>query len=236
MTSVTTGASPNISSADIISKISSFDPKETLTFDYSGLSAKSAVGSFNLPNDKNIIMSFYNAYVPEDVNLTIMTYNPTITPTQSTNQFAVLKDPSIVSTDIINISNSLNSGLANYLAIVHPPTVSYDSRLQTSPISTGGTNIIGSDSTLPDLMTPGGLGLIVVISKNSTLVSISLTRSNYITKVCQESPSTQITEQNTGYSAVLFWSCNITWFCLLLIILCICCISYTRKITKKPIG
>jgi hypothetical protein len=228
-----TASSLDPTSTSLVQLLSTFTKGDTLVFYYPATDSSIGMNNgnfnnFNLPNDKNIVMCFYNAYVPGSVNLSVKTYDPSVTPTDPSNQFAVLKNDDRTTAELVGIIYALSSGSARYMAIIHPTTTVnpvFDSRLQVTTSSTGGVTLIGTDTTMGPLMTPDGFGLVIVISKGSPLISISLSRSNYIQSICQTNCGS-VLSANTTYSPFLFWVCNGIWLFVLIIILLVCSLSY----------
>lgn len=224
-------------SQSIIAQLCSFNPSETLSFVHVNYNAETAGGNFNLPSDKNIVIAFYNSYIFGDVNLLITTYNPTITPTLPTNNFAIPKYPLWVTADIKKIVSLLSSDFTHYLAIRQPTTTALDNDSRLTYSSSGaGISVVGTDSTLSNLLKPGGDGLIVVITKNSPLMNINLSRSSYSPKLYTTPSQGGTNSAGIGsltYGPTLFWVCNGIWLFILIIILCVCLLSGSSSESDK---
>lgn len=224
-------------SNSILTLLTTFAKNETLVFNYTGTNSNMAVGNFNLPNDKNIIISFYNAYVPGNINLSVTTYDPTITPTDPSNQNAVLKSIDDTTSEMIEIVYAISSLSTPYMGIIHPITTTFDARLQATTSSTGGVSITGTDTTLSPLMTPDGFGLVIVISKNSPLININLSRSNYLQTLCQKNCGSILSASSANSMSIyspLFLICNGVWLFVFIIVLLVCSLSTgDRKILHR---
>lgn len=220
MTAVT---NTSAQTAELADKISKLKPYETVTLNMTGrYISGNMIGDINALKEKNIVISLYGTQVNGKLDFTVSN----VVKQQTNSLFS--SDTATVSKDLADISTAVKSGVAKYVPIVVPDKVKLDSRISISSTESL-TQIETTNIGFPDLLTPGGFGVVIVITKNSSPTRIHLSRANYLQQVC-----TPLTESTTNYSSTTFWLCNGVWIISLLLLLIICWLC-GKKDTKVQV-
>lgn len=191
---------------DVSTKVSLFDPKETMFIDISRVSNRSLNASTKelilrgtFLKSKNLLILGSKTFVTDALTIDVTT-------TENMNDNTLLKildipngltEERYVTDSIAKIINYLKTTSSTDLTIYYPtiPGTTIDSRIiMHNPITelSPATITSSSDVSLNNLLTPGGDNLLIVVPKNSSYVNINLNRSSYLNRICPRCPTYQI--------------------------------------------
>lgn len=238
-----------MSSTDIISKISAFNPSETVVLDFSVLKAKGivvAAPGIPIAKDKNYIillgggftgdylLNFYSVPVLTSTEVEQEMMHTVEAETTLPAQDGITKALSIVKNAGVTINKDSNKVLVFYYPLM--PGVPIDPRLSvTSDKTTTTVKTVNFD----DLAVPDGKTMVMVLAKNTSTqnLAINISRPSYTSQICAACPTCSVPEgycDNDGkISKNVFWGVTGGLIALLFFLMMICLCWVCSRSTAK---